>query len=256
VAGAVGLRHQDADVLADRLLLGPAEQAFGGGAEQLHDAATVDDDHGVGNGVKDRAEVGLTRAQRFLDLPFLVDIEEDAAEMASDAGFVSNQAGAGPDPFAAAGVAGNPEGDVEAAAMLGDLLDRVLDARAVAGLETRQEEVVARRLAPLDTEQHPRGFRPLQLARHEVEIPSADAESLDPDPEMLAATVVWRMRYAGRRQSMTPIFARRAWCREHDRNFAHGPARGKFGCLIPLADFPQGRVRRFDLPHPAPSRRG
>ncbi|CUU20631.1 hypothetical protein CDS [Bradyrhizobium sp.] len=55
---------------------------------------------------------------------------------------------------------------------------------------------------------------------------------------------------------MTPIFARRAWCREHDRNFAHGPARGKFGCLIPLADFPQGRARRFDLPHPAPSRRG
>ena len=48
---------------------------------------------------QDRAEVALARAQRFLDLLLLVDIEEDAAEMARGAGFVPDQAGAGADPL-------------------------------------------------------------------------------------------------------------------------------------------------------------
>ncbi|MGY2933384.1 hypothetical protein ACVWZ6_002986 [Bradyrhizobium sp. GM6.1] len=93
--------------------------------------------------------------------------------------------------------------------MVDDMLDRALQARAVRGTEAREKEFIARRLILFDAEQHSRGFRPLQLARPEIEIPGADAKAFDPDAEMLAASVLWRMRYAAQRQATAPILPRR-----------------------------------------------
>ncbi|MGY2933383.1 hypothetical protein ACVWZ6_002985 [Bradyrhizobium sp. GM6.1] len=98
VAGAVGLRHQDADVLADGLLLGPAEQALGRRAEELDDAVAVDDDHCIGNGLEDRLEVSLAGAQCLLNLFLLVDVEKDAAEMAGGTGVVPDETCPGANP--------------------------------------------------------------------------------------------------------------------------------------------------------------
>ena len=50
VAVAVGYGHQDADIAADRLVGGVAEQPLGGGAERLDDALFVDDHHRLGDG--------------------------------------------------------------------------------------------------------------------------------------------------------------------------------------------------------------
>ena len=47
--------------LPDRLGGGIAEQPLGRGAERLDDAALVDDDHGVRDGVEDRLQMRLAR---------------------------------------------------------------------------------------------------------------------------------------------------------------------------------------------------
>src|SRR3954447_23272859 len=99
VAGPAGVRRQGGHILADRLVLGPAEQRFRGRAEELDDAVAVDDDHGIGNRVEDRAKMALARAQSFLDLLLLVDIDKDAAEMTSGAGFVPDDSRPGADPL-------------------------------------------------------------------------------------------------------------------------------------------------------------
>ncbi len=52
VARTVGVWHQDADILADSLLLGIAELPFRGTAEELHEAIAVDDNHGIRNSLK------------------------------------------------------------------------------------------------------------------------------------------------------------------------------------------------------------
>src|SRR3954471_19096412 len=61
MARAVWFWHQLADVEADRLFLGVAEQPLGCRAEELDGAAAVDHDHRVGHGVQDRAEMLLAQ---------------------------------------------------------------------------------------------------------------------------------------------------------------------------------------------------
>jgi len=81
VARAIRMRHQDADVLADGFLHRVAELPLGRAAEELHDAAAIDDDHGVGNGVEDRAEMALAGPQRLFELLLLVDRDRDSADV-------------------------------------------------------------------------------------------------------------------------------------------------------------------------------
>src|ERR1700682_3804230 len=82
MARTVRIRHQDADVLADRLAFRVAKLPFGRTAEELHDAVAVDDDHRIGNGLQDRVKVALPRSKRFLNLLLVVDFDDDSAEMA------------------------------------------------------------------------------------------------------------------------------------------------------------------------------
>ena len=63
---AVWRRHQNAQVLADRLFGGIAEHAFGGGVERVDDAALVRRDDGVHGGVDHAACKRLARPQRLL----------------------------------------------------------------------------------------------------------------------------------------------------------------------------------------------
>ena len=65
VTFAIGRRHQHLDVLAEHFGRAVAEQTLRRRAEGLHDAALVDHDHGVGNGVENELHVGFAR-QRFL----------------------------------------------------------------------------------------------------------------------------------------------------------------------------------------------
>ena len=58
---AVGRGHQHAHILAEQLLFRIAEHPFRGRAERQDQAALVDDDHRVGDGVEDRAKVRLAR---------------------------------------------------------------------------------------------------------------------------------------------------------------------------------------------------
>ena len=53
MAAAIRLRHQLADVLADRFRFGIAKLPLGGAAEELHDAMLVNHDHGIGDCVQD-----------------------------------------------------------------------------------------------------------------------------------------------------------------------------------------------------------
>jgi len=58
---AIGRRHQDRDVAAQNLLRAVAEQPLRSGAEGVDRAARVDDDHRVGHGGEDRAQMRLAR---------------------------------------------------------------------------------------------------------------------------------------------------------------------------------------------------
>jgi hypothetical protein len=65
VTFAIGRRHQNLDVLAEHFGRAVAEQALGRDAEGLHDAALIDHDHGVRNGVENKLHVGFARERRL-----------------------------------------------------------------------------------------------------------------------------------------------------------------------------------------------
>src|SRR5204862_7303371 len=87
VTRTVRIRHQDTDVLADRLAFCVAKLPLSGAAEELHDAVAVDDDRRVRNGLQDRVKVAFPCSKCFLDLFLIVDVDHDAAEMARPALF-------------------------------------------------------------------------------------------------------------------------------------------------------------------------
>src|SRR5262249_34092894 len=58
VLGAVGLRHQDLDVLAHELVSGIPEQPLGGRIDRLDQAEVVDGDDGSDGGFEDPSEFG------------------------------------------------------------------------------------------------------------------------------------------------------------------------------------------------------
>ena len=63
VAFAVGRRHQHLHVLAERLGRRVAEEPLRRARERLHRAGLVDDDHGLRDGVEDRAEMRFAGAR-------------------------------------------------------------------------------------------------------------------------------------------------------------------------------------------------
>ena len=65
MALAIGRGHQHLDIFSDDLRGGVAEQPLRRRAERVHDAALVDDHHGVGDGVENRLKVGRA-GERFL----------------------------------------------------------------------------------------------------------------------------------------------------------------------------------------------
>src|SRR5207253_2309179 len=78
----IGLGHQQADILPDRLALEIAELPFRRAREELHDAVAVDDDHRIRDRLQDRLQVPFARAQVLL-VPLLpVYVEDDTAETA------------------------------------------------------------------------------------------------------------------------------------------------------------------------------
>ncbi len=129
--------------------------------------------------------MALARSQRILELLFLVDIENDAAEMAWHPGFVPDQAAAGANPLSGFVPGANPEGDVEIAAGLGDFPDGQVGALAILRFEQGQKQLVGYRLFAGDAEQASRGIGPLQLSRGKIEVPGSDAESLHLELKML-----------------------------------------------------------------------
>ena len=91
-------RHQFADIGTDGLPFGIAEHPFGGGAEKLHDAVFIDDNHGIGHCIENRTEVTLAHSQRVFE-PFLfVDIKDDSTQVSGRTGIVPDQGAAGAYP--------------------------------------------------------------------------------------------------------------------------------------------------------------
>ena len=193
----VRIGHQFADVLADRLLLGIAEQTLGRRAEKLHHAVAVDYDHGVGHGVEDGPKVALARSQRFLEPLLLADVESDPAEVKGNAGFILDQASAHANPLT--GRRTHLEGKIEIAACLDNPFYFPLGALAIPGLQQGDKQLVGDGLVAGDAEQTSRGVGQLQGLRRKIEIPGSDAESLDSKPEMLLAgsVIQWRSSYMG-----------------------------------------------------------
>ena len=190
-----------------------AELPLGGGAEELHDAMSVDDDHGIRHRVENGAEVVFPGSQRLFELLFLIDIEGNAAEMACDTGVVLDQAAAFTDPLTGSRRRADPEGNVEIAAELGNPRELPFGALAIPGFEQRKKQVVADGAVLGDSEKTSCRLGPFQLPGCKVQIPGSDAESFDSEPEMLIAgrIVRWRLNYAGHasvfafhRSSFTP----------------------------------------------------
>ena len=105
-----------------------------------------------------------------------------------------------PDPLAAAVRPSHHEGDVEtAAAPCRRAFEFTLGALAVLRLEQREKGLVSDRLAAGDAEQAPRRVGPFQFKRCEIQIPRADAEPFDSQPEMLmsAGRIGGRLNDAG-----------------------------------------------------------
>src|SRR5260370_16275950 len=71
--------HQHTDVLADGFGFGVSELPFGGAAEELHDAAPIDDNHGIGDSLQDPAKLTFPHSKSFFGLLLIVDIDYDPA---------------------------------------------------------------------------------------------------------------------------------------------------------------------------------
>src|SRR6516165_7196912 len=131
--------------------------------------------------------MAFPRLQRFFELFLLADIEKNSAEMPRRPGLVLDQAGARPDPLAAAVRPAHLEGDVETAAPCRYALDFTLGAFAVLRLEQGEKGLISDRLTTRHAEQASRRVRPFQFKRCEIQIPGSDAEPLDSQPEMLVS---------------------------------------------------------------------
>ncbi len=137
--------------------------------------------------------MAFARSQRILHLLFLVDIENDAADMAWDPGLVPDQTAAGANPLSGSVPCANPEPDVGIPAGLGNFPDGLVGALAVVRFEQRKKQLVGYGLFRGDAEQASRGIGPFQRSRGKIEIPGADAKSLHLESEVLVRR---RLSYA------------------------------------------------------------
>ncbi len=122
--------------------------------------------------------MALARSQRLLELLFLVDVENDSADMARGAGLVPDQAAAGANPLSGFLPSADPERDVETAAGLGNLPDGLVRALAVLRFEQRKKQLVGYGLFAGDAEKASGGIGPFQRSCGKIEIPGSDAKSL------------------------------------------------------------------------------
>src|SRR5579863_950739 len=65
VARTIRIWHQDADVLADSLLFRVSELPLGGAAKELYEAASIDNNHRIGDRLKYRAKVTFPCSECF-----------------------------------------------------------------------------------------------------------------------------------------------------------------------------------------------
>ena len=123
----------------------------------------------------------------------VVDIENNAAEMARKPILIPDQAAAGANPMAGSLFSTNPERNVEIAAGLGDPLDRLFGALAILRFKEGKKQLVADGLIAGDAEKASGVIGPLEFSRGKIQVPVSDPEPFNSEPEMLIADwVVWR----------------------------------------------------------------
>ena len=140
--------------------------------------------------------MAFPRSQRVFELLLLIDIENNAAEMARTPILIPDQAAAGANPLAGSPFSAfstKPERNVEIAAGLGNPLDRLFGALAILRFEQGKKQLVGNRLVAGDAEKTSGRIGPLQFSRGKIQIPGSDAKPFNSEPKMLIADrVVWR----------------------------------------------------------------
>ena len=96
--------------------------------------------------------MALSRSQRRFKQLFLVDIENNAADMARGAGLVPDQTTAGANPLSGFFPCANPERNVEMAAGLGNFPDCLVRALAILRFEQGKKQLVGNGLFAGDAE--------------------------------------------------------------------------------------------------------
>src|SRR5215211_381120 len=165
MARAVRIRHQDTDVMADRLVFEVTELPLCGAAEELHDATAVDHDHRIRNGFQDRAKMAFPCSKCFLNLFLIVDIDHDSAEMAGFSLFVPYDATARPNPVAELRFAAYPVLQVETATRLDGSHYGLLGVLAFFRVKKGKEHLVGKRQIVGYAKKGSGRIRPKQLMR-------------------------------------------------------------------------------------------
>jgi hypothetical protein len=185
VARTVRIWHQGADVLADGFVCRVAELPFGGAAEELHDAATVDDDHRIRNGFQDRAKVVFPRSESFLDLLLIINVDQDSAEVAGCSVIALDHTAARANPLAQLRLAADPVLYIETASGLDGSRDGLLGELAFFRVKQGKEYLVGKGQIVGYAKECPGRIRPKQPVRRKIQIPYANAGSFDTQPKAL-----------------------------------------------------------------------
>ncbi len=208
MAAAIRLRHQHADVLADRFGFAVAELSFGGAREKLHDAMLVNHDHRIGDRVQDRAKMPLARPQLVLEALLAVDVDHHAAEPGRGAVGVGNDGAERAHPMTRIRMPMHPVLNVEIASGFDRLLHRLRGAIAILQIKQRKEGVVIDRRVRCDAEQLPCGVGPGQFPGRKLKIPGADARSFDSAAHVLVKRILtakWSVDVNHARASRLPM---------------------------------------------------
>ena len=185
VLAAHRLGHQHAHVPPDGRGRGIAEEALGRRAEGGDGPRLVDDDHGLGHGVEDRAQVGLAGAQVRLGLLLLVDAEDDAAMPRRPALRVEAHPPARAQPADVAVRPHDPVVDLVAPARPQGPLDGIGPRPAVVGMHQGLGRREGGQSLGRHAEEPGAGRRDRDAAARDVQGPDADAHLVQGPPEFL-----------------------------------------------------------------------